>query len=81
MQAPRPLTRLRGTTAPDVRGNATNSATILCKGGLDVIRKETWPFYRTISGVRLCWELGRPKGPEGPQPRTFGVTRTIFNAS
>ena len=20
-------------------------------------RKEAWPFYRTISGVRLCWEL------------------------
>ena len=23
----------------------------------DVIRKEPWPFYRTISGVRPCWEL------------------------
>jgi len=22
---------------------------ILCTGGLDVIRKEAWPFYRTIS--------------------------------
>ena len=38
---------------------------ILCAGGLDVIRKEAWPFYRTISGVRLCWELEEPKGPEG----------------
>jgi len=31
----------------------------------DVIRKEAWPFYRTISGVRLCWELEEPKGPKG----------------
>ena len=23
----------------------------------DVIRKEAWRFYRTISGVRLCWAL------------------------
>ena len=30
-------------------------AAILCTGGLDVIRKEAWPFYRTSSGVRLCW--------------------------
>ena len=22
---------------------------------LDVIREEAWPFYRTSSGVRLCW--------------------------
>ena len=46
------------------------------KGGLDVIRKEAWPFYRTSSGVRLCWELEEPKGPktkargeEGAEPR------------
>ena len=30
----------------------------------DVIRKDAWSFYRTISGVRLCWELEGPKGPE-----------------
>ena len=30
-----------------------------------VIRQEAWPFYRTISGVRLCWELEEPKGPKG----------------
>jgi len=24
-----------------------------------------WPFYRTISGVRLCCELEEPKGPKG----------------
>jgi hypothetical protein len=28
--------------------------------------KEAWPFYRTIPGVRLCWELEEPKGPKGP---------------
>ena len=33
--------------------------------GPGVIRKEAWPFYRTISGVRLCWELKEPKGPKG----------------
>ena len=26
---------------------------------------EAWPFYRTSSGVRLCWELEEPKGPKG----------------
>ena len=31
----------------------------------DVIRKEACPFYRTSSGVRLCWELEEPKGPKG----------------
>jgi hypothetical protein len=36
-------------------------------GGLDVIRKEAWPFYRTSSGVRLCWKLEEPKGPKGGQ--------------
>jgi hypothetical protein len=28
-------------------------AAILCIGGPDVIRKEAWPVYRKISGVRL----------------------------
>ena len=28
--------------------------------------KEAWLFYRTSSGVRLCWELEEPKGPKGP---------------
>ena len=36
----------------------------LYRGGLDVNRKEAWPFYRTSSGVRLCWELEEPKGPK-----------------
>ena len=30
-----------------------------------MIRKEAWLFYRTISGVRLCWELEEPNGPKG----------------
>ena len=34
-----------------------------------MIRKEAWPFYRTISGVRLCWELEEPKGPKERNPR------------
>ena len=34
-------------------------------GELDVIRKEAWPFYRTISGVRLYWVLEEPRGPRG----------------
>ena len=38
---------------------------ILCTGGPDVIRKEAWSFYRTISGVRLYWELEETKGPKG----------------
>ena len=34
-------------------------------GGADVIRKEAWSFYRTISCVRLCWELEELKVPKG----------------
>ena len=32
--------------------------------GADVIQKEAWPFYKTISGVRLCCELEEPRGPK-----------------
>ena len=35
------------------------------QGGRYVIRKEAWSLYRTSSGVRLCWELEKPKGPKG----------------
>ena len=35
-----------------------------CTGGPDVIQKQAWPFYRTISGARLCWELEESKGPK-----------------
>ena len=38
----------------------------MCRQGLDVIQTEAWRFYRTLSGVRLCWELEEPQGPEGP---------------
>ena len=34
-------------------------------GGRAVIRKEASPFYRTSSGVCLCWELEEPEGPAG----------------
>ena len=43
-----------------------------------------WSFYGTSSGVRLCWELGEPKGPKGrlltgpPRgERSGGFYRTI----
>jgi len=39
--------------------------TCVCTGGADVIRMEAWSFCRTISGVRLYWELEEPKGPKG----------------
>ena len=32
---------------------------------LGICRKEAWSFYRTTSGVRLCWELEEAKGPQG----------------
>ena len=52
-------------------------------GGIHVtrgagFRKEAWPFYRTISGVRLCWGIEEPKGPEGPQG--VNAPRTCVNA-
>ena len=43
------------------------------RGGLDMIRKEAWSFYRTIFGVRLCWELEEHKGPKGMHD-----TRALF---
>ena len=51
---------------PQPEEPSAGSAAILCTGGPDVIRKEAWPFYRTISGVRLCWELEEPEGSKGP---------------
>ena len=39
-------------------------AAILFTGGPDVIRNDAWSFYKTISGVRLCWELEEPEGPK-----------------
>ena len=65
---------LQGSPAGHVlQGPPGPGAAILCTGGPDATRKEAWPFYRTISGVRLCWELEEPKGPKkgapGPGPR------------
>jgi hypothetical protein len=40
-----------------------------------VIRKEAWSFYRTTSGVRLCWKLEEPKGPKGPRRRARPPSR------
>ena len=34
------------------------------RGGC-VVGRVSWPFYRTSSGVRLCWKLEEPKGPKG----------------
>ena len=50
-------------------------------GGLDVIRKEAWSFYRTISSFRLCRELEKPKGPKGRSPRILGIDMTTFAPS
>ena len=51
------------------------SAAILCTGGPDVIRKEAWSFYRTSSGVRLCWELEEPREPRAKRPERDRVKR------
>ena len=48
------------------------STATLCTGGLDVIRKEAWPFYRTIFGVCLCWQLEEAVGPEGLEVDQWG---------
>jgi hypothetical protein len=59
--------RLRAGAGP-TGANPAGSAAILCTGGLDVIRKEAWPFYRTRSGVRLRFVLEEPTGHEGAPP-------------
>jgi hypothetical protein len=51
------------------QGHKSVSAAILCTGGLDVIRKEAWPFYKTSTGVRLCWELEEAKEPPRTPPQ------------
>ena len=51
--------------APRARGpGRVKNLTILNLRQSDVIRKEAWSFYRTISGVRLYWGLEEPKGPK-----------------
>ena len=60
---------LFGLTHTRLRINPlAGSAAILCRGGVDVIWKESWPFYWTISTVRLHWMLEEPKGPKDPTP-------------
>ena len=54
---------------------------ILCTGGLDLIRKEAWPLYRTISGVRLCWELKEPTDEESLGPKCGVLRDEICTAS
>jgi len=48
------------------------------QGGLGVIRKEAWRFYRTIFGVRLCWKLEEPEGPKGPLPSDKGKASSVL---
>eukprot|EP00290_Baffinella_frigidus_P009428 CAMPEP_0180138880 /NCGR_PEP_ID=MMETSP0986-20121125/13179_1 /TAXON_ID=697907 /ORGANISM="non described non described, Strain CCMP2293" /LENGTH=98 /DNA_ID=CAMNT_0022080833 /DNA_START=132 /DNA_END=428 /DNA_ORIENTATION=+ len=55
------LTRPRHVLGPYSRPYAPTGRGIY--GGPDLIRKEAWPFCRITSGVRLCWELEEPKGP------------------
>jgi hypothetical protein len=64
---------LFGITHTPLRYASASSAAILCTGGRDAIRKAAWPFYRTISDVRLCWDLEEPKGPEGLTPPENGA--------
>jgi len=45
-----------------------------------VIRKEAWSFYRTISGVRLCWELEETKGPNGRTADALSLWRDKWTA-
>ena len=73
-QNPEKLPYVLGTPFPqalvktlDLASSAAEAK--LCTGGLDVIQKEAWAFFRTSSGVRLCWELEEPNGPKGrPRP-------------
>ena len=53
----------------------------VCTGGLDVIRKEAWSFYRTISGVRLRWDLEEPEGPKNVRPEAgLSVPRRAYRS-
>ena len=46
-----------------------------------MIRKEAWPFYRTISGVCLCWELEEPKGLEGRETSVNTNTAVTYRGT
>ena len=47
------------------RGVRTRRLSIPFRGAMNVIREESWLFCTTSSGVRLCWELEEPQGPNG----------------
>ena len=50
----------RGTSiCPEASG-----ASVSPEAGLPAQRR---PFFRTIFGVRLCWQLEEPEGPERPR--------------
>jgi hypothetical protein len=44
-----------------------------------VIRKEAWPFYRTIFGVRLWWGLEEPEGPKGFRVGVSGFQLRVWD--
>ena len=46
-----------------------------------VSRKDAWPFYGTIAGVRLCWELEEPEGPKGSQEKKKGTRPSCMGRS
>ena len=54
----------RASTTSAAQARPTSYSTF-APSSVDVIQKEAWPFYRTISGVRLYWVLEEPKGPKG----------------
>ena len=60
------LKDLKGTPAAEAcakRGEAGGAGKVVSLYMYTVMHK--LHFYRTISGVRLCWELEEPKGPKG----------------
>ena len=56
--------------APSLNGIRPAPLMLPCgTGGPDVIRKEAWSCYKTISSVRLCWELEKSEGAKGHEER------------
>ena len=41
------------------------------------LRSSEFPAEPTSSGVRLCWELEKPKGPKGPKRQATGVAEVL----
>ena len=63
----------------------TNPIYIYTKSKIDMIRKEAWPFYRTSSGVCLCWDLEEPEGPKGQnevgRPKSWAFSHEVTKAN